>query len=203
MTMLRERSTTTDAGAMPREFHWTAKAFYQAAGLGVFKEPNQLELVYGRIIRKMPQSPVHTAVRRRVARRLREMVSPSLCVCEENPIHIAFDGEPVPDVVMLRGPESDYDERHPMPEDVRLIVEVAVSSVASDTGDKAMLYAQAGIADYWVVLPDARQIVVHRDPTPQGYASVTTLGMGQTVSPLAASDVTLAVADLLGKEQGR
>ena len=61
MTLLQERSTTTHAGAMPHEFHWTATAFYQAERLGVFKEPNQLELIHGRIIEKMPQGPLHRA----------------------------------------------------------------------------------------------------------------------------------------------
>ena len=39
----------------------------------------------------------------------------------------------------------------PLAEDVLLVVEVADSSLGFDTGEKADLYAAAGIADYWVV----------------------------------------------------
>ena len=66
-------------------------------------------------------------------------------------------------------------------------MEVAVSSVDNDLGDKALLYAQAGITDYWVVLPEERAVVVHREPTPQGYGSVTRLTETDTLTPLAAS----------------
>ena len=202
MTLLLERSTTTHAGAMPHEFHWTATAFYQAERLGVFKEPNQLELIYGRIIEKMPQGPLHRACRVRISRRLRAALAAPLDVVDECPIHIAFDGEPVPDIVVLQGMEADDPERHPTPEDVRLLVEVAVSSEEGDLGDKALLYAQAGIADYWVVLPEKSQIVVHRAPSPDGYTSVMTLGVGETIAPLAAPDGVLAVSVLLGEDQG-
>jgi hypothetical protein len=38
-------------------------------------------------------------------------------------------------------------------------------------------------------------VEVHREPGPDGYASVTLHGSGQTVSPLAFPDVSLPVTD--------
>lgn len=147
----------------------------------------------------MPQSPLHRASRLRVSRLLRSALTPAFEVADECPVHIASDGEPVPDIIALRGGAEDATQ-HPSPEEVALLVEVAVSSEQSDLGEKSMLYAQSGIADYWVLLPEHEQIVVHREPAPSGYRSVTTVGASDTVSPLAASEVTLAVRDLLGLE---
>ena len=46
------------------------------------------------------------------------------------------------------------------------------------------LYAATGIADYWVVDVNARRVIVHRDPTEAGYATITTHGPTGTLRPL-------------------
>jgi Uma2 family endonuclease len=38
-----------------------------------------------------------------------------------------------------------------------------------DTGRKAQLYADAGIAEYWVVDVNAEQVIIHHQPSPDGY----------------------------------
>ena len=181
-----------------KDFHWTTDRFYRAANAGVFDDPGRLELVHGRIIEKMPQGSLHRAARLRISRLLRSALEPALAVADECPIHIAFDGEPVPDVAVLYDAAAAEDTaRHPAPEDVALLVEVAVSSERSDQVEKALLYAQANIADYWVVLPEVGEIVVHREPTENGYRNVTRVGEEGTVTPLAASAAIVSVRDLL------
>jgi Uma2 family endonuclease len=85
-----------------------------------------------------------------------------------------------------------------------LAVEVADTSLATDRGEKAQLYAAAGIADYWVVDLNNRLLIVHRDPqsdpaSPSGasYRMVTPLVIGQSISPLATPQAIVNVADLL------
>ncbi len=199
--------TTTIAGpatketspSAPREYRWTADAFYQAAAAGVFADPARLELIHGRIIEKMPQGSLHRAGRLRISRLLRSALEPALAVADECPIHIAFDGEPVPDIAVLYDAAAAEDTaRHPAPEDVALLVEIAVSSEKPDQSAKALLYAQAGVGDYWVALPEAGEIVVHRDPTLDGYQSVTRVGEEGAIAPLAASASVLSVRKLLG-----
>ena len=64
-----------------------------------------------------------------------------------------------------------------------------------------MLYAQAGISEYWVVLINEATIVRHRTPTPGGYQDVTRLSSSDPFSPLAAPEVTWTVNALLGLEE--
>ena len=59
------------------------------------------------------------------------------------------------------------------------------------------MYAEAGIADYWIVNLVDKQLIVHREPTPAGYASVQTLGRGDSVSLLAFPDLSVAISDIL------
>jgi Uma2 family endonuclease len=82
-----------------------------------------------------------------------------------------------------------------------LVIEVADTSPPYDATTKAELYAPAGIADYWVLDVDSRQLLVFRDPTPipEGGADrdQKTFGPNDSVSPLAAPNATFKVADLL------
>ena len=182
-----------------QERRWTVEEFERAASAGEFDDPGQLELVQGRILEKMPEGGRHTGLRRRLARRLREVLEPHCFVCEECPLRIAFDGEPIPDIMFTRN--EDYGDSHPTPADVILLIEVADSSVERDLGEKALLYAEAGITDYWVVLVSEVVIVRHRQPSAEGYQEVVRLAGLDRLSPLALPSAAWTVEALLGREQ--
>jgi len=101
----------------------------------------------------------------------------------------SLESAPEPDIawVVCR----DYTTGRPTAADVLLVIEVAESSLAYDRGEKADLYAAAGIAEYWVVDPSNRCIEVRRDPQAEGYRSVQTYSGEDEVQPLAAQGVIL------------
>ena len=103
---------------------------------------------------------------------------------------------------VVRGAPRDYLAAHPTRP--ALVVEVAQSGLALARGRKAAAYARAGIGDYWIVNLVDRALEIHREPARPGparrhwgYASIKTLGPGDTVSPLAAPAADVHVADLL------
>ena len=98
---------------------------------------------------------------------------------------------------MVRGDRRDYLQRHPAPDDVLLVVEVADASLARDRGVKKQSYAQAGIPIYWIVnLPD-RQIEVYTDPT--GPSAAPDYGPSDTIIVAldGAGVISLEVRELL------
>jgi Uma2 family endonuclease len=96
---------------------------------------------------------------------------------------------PEPDLVWAI--RRSYQREKPGPADIHLLVEVADTSLAEDTGEKAEIYAAAGIHDYWVVnIPD-QVVEVRRDPRPTGYASLTKYFGPQEIRSLAFSGVVL------------
>jgi Uma2 family endonuclease len=102
----------------------------------------------------------------------------------------------------VTGSARNYATQHPTSAEV--VVEVSDTTLAYDMGDKARLYASASIADYWVIDVVNRQLSVFHNPTPDAaqpfgaaYASMTTLGPNDSVSPLAASHASIRVSDLL------
>jgi len=118
------------------------------------------------------------------------------------PVALDEASEPEPDIAVVTGGPRDYVESHPSrPE---LVVEVALASLALDRGEKASLYARAGVADYWIVNLVDNVLEVYREPVadPRGaygwrYASTTTLRRGDSVTPLARPDSAIPISDLL------
>ena len=72
---------------------------------------------------------------------------------------------------------------------------MADTTVRFDRVVKAGLYARAGIAEFWLLLPVDGALEVHREPGPDGYASVTRHAPDQAVAPLAFPDAAFRVGD--------
>ena len=112
------------------------------------------------------------------------------------PITLPNNSEPEPDIAIVRNSSTLYRDRHPYPEDIFWLVEIANSTLAKDLGMKRDLYADAGIAEYWVINLQALVLVVFRNLTTTGYESTTSFTTG-TISPLAFPDLEIDIQQLL------
>jgi len=99
---------------------------------------------------------------------------------------------PLPDLVWAR--RQRIRRRRPRPSDVLLLAEVADSSVAYDTGEKARLYSEAGVRDYWVVDIPHRLVHVFRRPSAKGYRSHRKLAAGERCESELVSGAILDVS---------
>jgi Uma2 family endonuclease len=75
---------------------------------------------------------------------------------------------PPPDAVVLCGPEATYGSRWARAADVALLVEIADSSYARDSGVKLRRYAGSRIPVYWIVDLNRRLVEVRTLPTGKG-----------------------------------
>jgi Uma2 family endonuclease len=184
-------------GPMPRR--WTREEYYRLGEQGLF-HGQRVELIEGEIMVHSPQNWPHTVTVDRVSEALRRTLGNGFWVRTQFPLNLGTS-DPEPDVSVVLGRREDYSDH---PTTAVLIVEVSESTLDYDRSRKASLYACAGIADYWMVNLVNNQLEVRRDPRPDpsqhyghGYASLTTLVPAAIVNPLAAPQVSLAVADLL------
>ena len=106
--------------------------------------------------------------------------------------------QPQPDLVLAHLRDDYYSSRHPRPQDVFLVVEVADSSLTFDRGVKARLYATAGVMEYWIVDVSAGSVECYRSPGPGGYGDVQRHDRGERLSLVAFPEVALAVEDIVG-----
>jgi Uma2 family endonuclease len=93
----------------------------------------------------------------------------------------------------VRRRDDFYRERHPQPDDVLLIVEVAASSLRFDRKTKTPLYARHGIPELWLVDVGGRRLVRYRAPQHGAYTLVDEPDLGTALDlaalPGAAFDV--------------
>jgi Uma2 family endonuclease len=185
----------------PRPFRFTREQYYQLADLGYF-HGRRVERIRGEIVEMSAVNWPHTLAKTTIARTLVATfeVTNLGWVNEQGPVTLP-DSDPEPDVAVYRGTMTDYTD-HPTATDTLLIVEVSDTSLFYDTTTKAELYAEQGIADYWVADVNARKLLVFRDPAPipaggHAYRTTLTLGVSDTVTPLNAPAQSLAIADLL------
>ncbi|MBI3186110.1 MAG: Uma2 family endonuclease [Myxococcales bacterium] len=186
----------------PPRRRWTREEFERAAELGLFKPEERLELIAGEMVHKMtPQTSYHASAVRLVEHELRR-VFPGHVISVQLPLALGPSSEPEPDVSVAAGSLREFTQAHPT--SALLLVEVADTTLTFDRTVKAGLYAEGGIADYWILNLRDRVLEVHREPSamaeqPLGhhYRSITRHTESESVSPLAAPTARVAVADLL------
>ena len=105
-----------------------------------------------------------------LCRQLDRLLGDRAVIRGQDPITISSHSEPEPDVVIAVGNEQDYLGHHPYPENILLVVEVSDSTLRYDQTVKLSLYAEAGIANYWIVNLEALQVERYSQPyqTAQG-----------------------------------
>ena len=155
-----------DIGELPpmpvRRF--TVDEYQRLGELGFLTPEDRVELLEGWIVQKMTNNPSHAATIELIDEALRPLLPVDLRMRFQLPI-TTIDSAPEPDVAIVRGGPRDRARRHPRPDDVVLIIEVAESSLERGRGPKGRLYARAAIPVYWIVNLIDRRIEVHTNPT--------------------------------------
>lgn len=172
-------------------------AEYHAMGkAGIFGPDERVELVRGVVVPMSPKSLAHTLATQQIFLFFHTALSGRAGVYVEPGLPLeTLDSEPEPDVLVCSSPDLTMlgsAQSSPL-----LTIEVASSSLRYDLRDKAKLYAEAGVPEYWVVNLVERALIVLRGPVDGAYASRTVHVEGTRVSPLSWPDVEVDVSALL------
>jgi Uma2 family endonuclease len=188
----RVRPTTQAAEGVPR-LRWTLPEFERLTELGIFTEDDRIELIGGELVPMSPKGNRHENVKAALADWMYRRLPLGLLLTMELGWRPNDDTYLEPDVLVYRSvPEPS---RVP-PTEVLLAIEIAVSSLAYDTGRKAQIYAALGVPEYWVIDAVALNTRVHREPSPQGYARVAEVPRSEAMVPLMVAPIAVKLADL-------
>jgi Uma2 family endonuclease len=166
---------------------------------GVLSEQDRCELIRGELIDKMVIGDHHMATVKWLRNWFVLKGAGRNIVGTQDAIRLA-DSRPEPDITVLKFRDDFYRRGTPTPPDILLVVEVADSSLELDRSVKGPLYAENGIAEYWLVNLTDQCIEVYRHPQPgRGYAAPRIARRGENIEPLLLSDHVLAVDDVLGR----
>jgi Uma2 family endonuclease len=108
-------------------------------------------------------------------------------------LHLSQWNGPSPDIYVL---DAGPLEKQTTPDRIRLVIEVADTSLKDDLRDAAPRYARHGVGEYWVVDVANRVTYVHRAPADGAYASVTQFRFDQPLTPASLPLAPLVLADL-------
>ena len=101
-----------------------------------------------------------------------------------------------PDIVAVEIDGKAYGDRHPGPKEIFLLIEISDTTLKIDRQEKALIYAQANIPEYWVLDVGSRQAYICRNPTPKGYNSETVLSDTGVIHPLNFPSVSLSLTEM-------
>jgi Uma2 family endonuclease len=162
-------NVTAEEPAIPTEPIWrlTVEQYHAMVRNGILGEDDPVELLNGWLVTKMTKSTFHRAATKLVSVALEKTIPAGWYVDSQNPITLATS-EPEPDAVVVRGSTLQYLDRHPGPDALALVVEVADASLRRDRSLKRVDYADAGIPVYWIVNLAERRVEVYTEPYGKG-----------------------------------
>jgi Uma2 family endonuclease len=189
--------TLPPAAGLP-PFRWTAAEFNNLGDRGVFEGRRPI-LLDGIILEQGPMNPPHADALLSIDAALRAAFGAGWLLRCQSPLDLGAYTNPMPDLAVVAPyPKGTH------PKSAALIVEIADTTLFTDTTTKAELYATAGVPDYWVLDLVGRRLLVFRDPesSPKGlgataYRTHSSHGPDASVAPLAVPERSIRVAELL------
>ena len=177
----------------------TVKEFEALAETEGWDEDSRVELLDGEIVWMSPINDPHAACVKRLNRLFnRRFADDQVLVSVLDPIRIEHYDEPQPDLALLRARPDFYASATPTPVDVLLLVEIADTTLRTDLGRKARIYASGSVSEYWVVDLNNRVLYVHRSPSGATYTERRVLAPGERVAAGFASHIEFAVEEVIG-----
>ncbi len=187
MATLDSPSTTQSASQNLKR--WTVQDYHQLSELGLLDSDERTELISGQ---------PHVIALQLLALQIDEFLRDKPFFARaQDPIQLDDLSEPEPDLVIVEGDILTYADHHPTPLEVRLVVEVADSTLKQDCEVKDKLYAQAKIGEYWVVDLPRRQLHIFKNPGDRGYSSHLILTEDNSITPSSFPEMVLPITSIL------
>jgi Uma2 family endonuclease len=181
-----------------RRKHWTVSEIYRALDAGLLAG-QRFELIHGEILVRMSHNPIHSSTFDSIVEWLLTFLS-NRQFRIQMPIRLVGEdreySEPEPDIVVHSLDRETLKTRHPEPQEILLLIEIANSSSVLDAIVKRDLYARSGICEYWLFDVKQRTLTVHLEPRDGTYRRVSVSAIEGQVTAGFAPDQEVSVARL-------
>lgn len=194
---LETTAVVEESVTAPEKRRFSIPEYYLMAETGVLRRGERVELIEGEIIALSPIGVRHANMVRRLNKMLNAMVGDHATVDAQNPVRIGSASEPQPDIVLLE--HENYEDTHPVPSDVLLLIEVSDTTLIYDRDTKVPLYARSGIREVWIVNLNARLVLRYTDPRDGRYRLLEQLSSDDQIETqlLPSLTLTIQVKDIL------
>lgn len=162
---------------------------------GAFEDYGKSELIEGEIICMNAQHARHSRVKSKLALELAlklQAMGSELEALVEVAIDLVPGSVPEPDITV-----TSYRGNGLVPlETVALVVEVSDTTLDTDLGRKARLYARAGVPEYWVLDVEENRALLHMAPGADGYAEQIDVPFGEDLQSATVKGLRVETAGL-------
>lgn len=172
--------------------------FRKMVEVGILPEEHGWEIVDGYLIDKMSIGDKHASTVKRLNRIFNHRFSENLLVSVQDPIHLDEYNEPEPDIALLKYRDDCYLGKTPTPADVLLLIEVSDSTIEYDREVKKLLYAEAEIAEFWLINLKDNTVEIYSSPKNGKYRLARIVESGETIVSSSIENLELQVDEILG-----
>ncbi len=176
---------------------WTVTEYHRMIETRILNPDERVELIDGQIISMSAKNPPHAATNLCATDYLRNLLTGlALIRIIQDPIALSVNSEPEPDIAVVQIDYRFYQDFHPAPANIFLLIEIADTTLETDRKRKAPAYARAGIADYWILDVNTRQVYVFREPREGNYQLETVFNEDDVLSMLAFPEIEVQISRL-------
>jgi Uma2 family endonuclease len=177
---------------------FTVDDYYRMLHAGILTEDDRVELVDGEIREMSAIDAVHAGNVMRLSQILNRQIGDRFIISVQNPVRLNDYNEPQPDLAVLRWHDDFYDQQHPTPADVLILIEVANTSLVYDRTEKVPRYAAAGIPEVWLVDVAHRTVEQYAQPVNGQYMERKVLGRGSLLQAAMIPGLDLSIDRIFG-----
>ena len=159
-----------------------------------FEQLGRVEVVDGVLIQMSPAWMPHAEAHAKIHVFFAVQLGAAFKITIDQLVLFGDHGLHAPDIAFF---DLSLTKRRPESSDLLMAVEISVDSLDYDLGTKAGRFAAFAIPEYWVVDVESRRLIVHRDPQPNGYATVITHKWSDSASPLIAPDLAVKLDEII------
>ncbi len=144
---------------------------------GILKPDEKVELIDGEVIKLSPIGFKHAVVVDNLTEIFTKILLENKNLEDvyslrvQNPIFLSQENLPEPDLTVVKK-EFRKEKQHPNPKYIKLIIEVADTTIEKDREVKLPLYAKYKIGEVWIVDLNENQIEVYTNPYKKEYLNV-------------------------------
>lgn len=177
---------------------FTVDDYYRMLAAGILNEDDRVELIDGEIRQMSPVDAVHAAHVKRLNQMLSIKLGSHFVIGVQDPIRLNEFNEPEPDLSVLRWHDDFYEQDHPRPSDVFLLIEVANTSLLYDRTEKLPRYAAAAIPEVWLVNIAQRAVEQYAEPENGRYTLYRVVNRGETLAATQIPELEIPVERIFG-----
>jgi Uma2 family endonuclease len=160
---------------------------------GVLQDDRKSVLIEGELIQLQSKLNPHELCKNRLAQAFHRLLPYTAEAWVEPTLYMPPFNAPDPDIMAFPRGRSIEELQ---PAEVCLVVEVAATTLRTDLGVKAAIYARHGVPEYWVIDVRGPRLIAHRGPDGDRWREIRTLGPDEPAAPLAFPDAAIRLVDL-------